>query len=202
MQDSIIEIAVIVSEGDLTHRYEGPNVVIHADRSSPMNDIVRAMHETSNLLTLASESTITVSQAEQMVLNFLVSLGLKAKECPLAGNSVSVDRQFIKRYMPRLANFLHYRTVDVTTVRLLAQAWYPHLPLFQKKATHRALVSVDSVLIIFRTTFGKAFLNWSTIKGSHLFKLLPTDGFTPKRAFYWLTVRFSHCKTSCQGKDS
>ncbi|VDM71730.1 unnamed protein product [Strongylus vulgaris] len=141
-KQTLVEIATIVTDKDLNIVAEGPDIVIYQPENvlAKMEEWSKQMFTKNGLLKKIQESTVTLPEAEEKVLRFLEKETEKG-ECPLAGNSVSADRCFIKKYMPRLAEHLHYRTVDVSTVKELARRWYPDefsmAP--QKKCTHRAL---------------------------------------------------------------
>lgn len=147
--DVLVEMAVLVTDGDLNLIGEGVDVVIHADAAkvSGMNDFVTAMHTNSGLITEIADG-ISVSQAEEQILAYLASAGVQAGKSPLAGNSVSVDRNFIARDMPRLSEYLHYRTVDVSSIKELARRWHPRVYFNApaKSGNHRALGDIkDSI---------------------------------------------------------
>ena len=139
----IVEIATIVTDDNLNIVAEGPDLVIHAstEELAEMGDFVTAMHTKSGLLPAISASTISVREAEKATLEFLRAQGIEAGAVPLAGNSIGTDRRFLVRYMPELENFLHYRVVDVSTVKELVKRWYPDVTAARadKDSTHRAL---------------------------------------------------------------
>lgn len=147
--DVLVEIAVLVTDGDLNIIGEGVDVVIHADQAhvSGMNEFVTSMHTNSGLITEIADG-ISVSQAEDHILDYLESAGVHPGKSPLAGNSVSVDRGFIARDMMRLSQYLHYRTVDVSSIKELARRWYPRVYFNApaKSGNHRALGDIkDSI---------------------------------------------------------
>lgn len=140
-KESIIEIATIITDKDLKPVGTGPNLVIHqpAKLLSGMDEWNQNQHTKSGLLEKVKKSKITLKKAEQMTLEFVKKFCLE-KEAPLCGNAVHHDRRFLIKYMPKLSNYLHYRHVDVTTVKLLIQRWYPNdINLPKKRDTHRAL---------------------------------------------------------------
>ncbi|KAL6734602.1 hypothetical protein Aduo_005128 [Ancylostoma duodenale] len=141
-KQTLVEIATIVTDKDLNVVAEGPDIVIHQPEEvlDLMEEWPRQTFIKNGLLKKIRESRITLERAEGMVLEFLEKETVKG-ECPLAGNSVSMDRCFINKYMPRLGKHLHYRTVDVSTVKELAKRWYPDefVKAPPKKNTHRAL---------------------------------------------------------------
>lgn len=147
--DVLVEMAVLVTDGDLNLIGDGVDVVIHAEASkvSAMNEFVTSMHTNSGLITEIANG-ISVSQAEEQILAYLISAGVQAGKSPLAGNSVSVDRNFIARDMPRLSEYLHYRTVDVSSIKELARRWHPRVYFNApaKSGNHRALGDIkDSI---------------------------------------------------------
>src|SRR5580693_2974959 len=142
-KERIIEVAVILTDGQLTELAVGPELVIHQtdELLAAMDDWNKQHHGASGLVDRVRASTITDGDAEQQILTFLAA-HVPAKDRPvLAGNSIHQDRRFIRRYMPALDRRLHYRMVDVSTVKELARRWYPQIVAKQpaKKETHRAL---------------------------------------------------------------
>ena len=148
-KDVLVEIAVLVTDSELNVIGEGIDLVIKATpgQLAGMNEFVTQMHTTSGLITQISEG-ITVEAAEDAILAYLESAGTVAGKSPLAGNSVSVDRNFIARDMSRLNEYLHYRTVDVSSIKELARRWYPKIYFAApaKTGNHRALGDIqDSI---------------------------------------------------------
>jgi oligoribonuclease len=147
--DALVEIAVLVTDSDLNVIGDGVDLVIKAsaEKLSGMNEYVTQMHTASGLITEIPNGT-SASAAEDAILKYLESAGTVAGKSPLAGNSVSVDRNFIARDMPRLNEYLHYRTVDVSSIKELARRWYPKLYFASpaKTGNHRALGDIqDSI---------------------------------------------------------
>jgi oligoribonuclease len=147
--DALVEIAVLVTDSELNVIGNGIDLVIHAtdDQIDGMNDFVRKMHTDSGLIHEIAGG-VTMADAEQQILNYLQSAGVVAGKSPLAGNSVSVDRNFIARDMKQLAEFLHYRTIDVSTIKELSRRWYPkaYFAAPAKTGNHRALGDIqDSI---------------------------------------------------------
>jgi len=144
--DKLIEIAALVTDGDLNVLGEGVNVVIGADDEAldAMIPLVRDMHAKSGLTPLVRASTVTLAEAEDQVLAYLREHIANPGTVPLAGNSIATDRGFIARDMPRLDAFLHYRMVDVSSVKELARRWYPRAYFGQpdKGLSHRALADI------------------------------------------------------------
>ena len=149
VNDALVEIAVLVTDSDLNVIGEGIDVVIHAsaEKLAGMNEYVTQMHTTSGLITEIPNG-MSASQAEDAILAYLESTGTIAGKSPLAGNSVSVDRNFIARDMPRLSEYLHYRTVDVSSIKELTRRWFPkaYFAAPAKTGNHRALGDIqDSI---------------------------------------------------------
>ena len=145
-RDLIVEIATIVTDGSLDTLVEGPDLVIAAPEESldVMDPVVVGMHEGSGLMSLIRASEVTVAGAEQRTLAFLREHVPEPGVAPLAGNSVHADRAFLRRYMPELEAWLHYRNVDVSTFKEVARRWAPDLvkqaPV--KGGMHRALADI------------------------------------------------------------
>lgn len=145
--DSILEIACIITGPDLKPLVE-TEAVIHApaDAVNRMSDFVREMHTKNGLLARCAKSATTVDQAEKQILQ-LVAKHCERGQGVLAGNSIHQDRRFLIRHMPTLEGFLHYRQVDVSSLKVLAQAWYPAVPKFEKPdKAHTALADVKESL--------------------------------------------------------
>ena len=140
--DVILEIACVVTTGTLEIIAQGPNIVIHQPDMllNKMDHWCTTTHTKSGLIDKVRASTTTVEEAEQQVLSFLREHCQEGKS-PLGGNSVWMDRLFLMRWMPRLAKFLHYRTIDVSTIKELIKVWYPPTEhkKFKKNNVHRAL---------------------------------------------------------------
>ncbi|XP_035825833.1 probable oligoribonuclease isoform X3 [Aplysia californica] len=140
--DTILEIACIVTEGDLALVAEGPSLIIHQENEvlENMGEWCTEQHGKSGLTESVRNSKISLHQAEEQVLEF-VKQHTPSGVCPIAGNSVGKDKQFLERYMPRLASHFHYRIVDVSTIKELCRRWYPNLEkrLPSKNLSHRAL---------------------------------------------------------------
>ncbi len=136
----ILEVAVLVTDADLNEVGEGYETVVHQPERVllAMDAWCTEHHGKSGLTAAVRASKVGTRQAETALLDLLAPL-TKAGTSPLAGNSVHVDRAFIARYMPRLEAFLHYRIIDVSSVKELAKRWYPALPAYEKKQSHRAL---------------------------------------------------------------
>lgn len=144
--DRLIEIAALVTDADLNILGDGIDVVIHADDESldGMIEVVTQMHTRSGLIDEVRASTIDVPTAEQMVMDYIRTYVKQAKTAPLAGNSIATDRGFIARDMPALDNYLHYRMIDVSSIKELCRRWYPRIYYGQpdKGLAHRALADI------------------------------------------------------------
>src|SRR6266496_4243920 len=158
-KDALVEIAVLVTDSELNIIDEGVDIVIHADDAvlDTMPDIVREMHANSGLTPLVRSSTVTVAEAEAQVLEYVRRHIPDARTAPLCGNSIATDRGFIARDMPLLDAHLHYRMIDVSSIKELARRWYPRVYYAQptKGLAHRALADIrESVqeLIYYRQT--------------------------------------------------
>jgi oligoribonuclease len=139
----IIEIASIITDLDLNIIAEGPDLVIHTHDKilERMNDFVHEMHHSSGLIEEVKNSKITIEEAEKQTLEFIEKhLGTKYKP-PLCGNSIGTDRRFLDDQMNKLEQRLHYRVVDVTSIKELVKRWYPEINAIvpPKKENHRAL---------------------------------------------------------------
>jgi oligoribonuclease len=148
-KDVLVEIAVLVTDSELNVIGDGVDVVIKATEAqlAAMNEYVTEMHKASGLITEIPKG-ISVADAEAQVLTYLTASGATEGKSPLAGNSVGVDRSFIARDMPALFNFLHYRTIDVSSVKELARRWFPRVYFAApvKTGNHRALGDIkDSI---------------------------------------------------------
>jgi oligoribonuclease len=144
--DRLIEIAVLVTDADLNILGDGIDVVIHTDDAamSAMIPIVTEMHTRSGLIEEVRASTVDLAAAEEQVLDYIRTHVKQAKTAPLAGNSIATDRGFIARDMPKLDDFLHYRMIDVSSIKELCRRWYPRIYFGQpeKGLTHRALADI------------------------------------------------------------
>lgn len=140
--DTLLEVAVLVTDSDLSIVAEGPNVVIHHPDEvlARMNDWCIQHHGKSGLTQMVRDSTISMEEAEDKVVKF-VKEWTPENRCPLAGNSVGQDAKFLEKYMPALMEHLHYRIVDVSTVKELSRRWFPEefAMVPRKKMAHRAL---------------------------------------------------------------
>ncbi len=157
-RERLLEIAVIVTGPDLTPRIEGPVLVIHQSDAllDKMDAWNKGTHGRSGLIDKVRASTLSEAQAEQQILTFIQKYVPKASS-PLCGNTISQDRRFLVKYMPKLEAWLHYRNLDVSTLKELARRWKPEVySAFKKQQKHTALADVhESIeeLIHYRTHF-------------------------------------------------
>ncbi len=139
----IVEIATIITDDQLEIVAEGPDLVIHqpAEAMAEMDEVVVNMHTSSGLLDAIAASTVTLEEAGAATLAFIKEHVPEARTVPLCGNSIGTDRRFLVRYLPEIEDHLHYRSVDVSTIKELARRWHPQaLAGLPRKATaHRAL---------------------------------------------------------------
>ena len=139
----IVEIATIITADQLDIVAEGPDLVIHADEAqlAEMDDFVTDMHTKSGLLEQIRSSSTRLEEASQATLEFIMEHIKKPRSVPLCGNSIGTDRRFLDAYMPEIENFLHYRSIDVSTAKELARRWNPAVlkGIPKKETSHRAL---------------------------------------------------------------
>jgi oligoribonuclease len=142
----IVEVASLVTDDDLNVVAEGPSLVVHQppEALAAMDDVVRDMHTRSGLLTEVEASTVDTAAAEAATLAFLTNQLGAPRTVPLCGNSIGTDRRFLAAYMPQVENYLHYRSVDVSSVRELLERWNPAAAAGRppKGEGHRALADI------------------------------------------------------------
>ncbi len=147
---SIVEIAALITDDNLGLVANGPGLVIHqpAEVLDRMDDTVRAMHTDSGLLEKIEASTVSLAEAGALVLAFLQEHIEEPRTVPLCGNSIGTDRRFLARHLPEIDNFLHYRSIDVSTVKELARRWQPSVyeSAPAKARGHRALDDIRESL--------------------------------------------------------
>ena len=141
--DTILEIATIITDANLNTLAEGPNLAIHHPDAvlDAMDDWCREHHAASGLSARVRQSDITLAEAEAQTLSFIAQY-VPPGASPLCGNSIHQDRRFLVRHMPKLEAWLHYRNIDVSTIKELARRWYPALKPPLKKGSHLALQDV------------------------------------------------------------
>jgi oligoribonuclease len=146
----IVEIATLITDDELVVVAEGPDLVVHATEAElgAMDDFVREMHTGSGLLADIAASELTLADAGRQTLDFIRAHVPKPRTVPLAGNSIGTDRRFLAAHLPEIEEYLHYRSVDVSTVKELAGRWYPNAlaaaPV--KAGGHRALDDIRESL--------------------------------------------------------
>ena len=143
--DELVEIAVVITDYDLNPVDAGLSIVIKPDASAleNMGEFVRAMHTESGLIEEIPNG-VSVAEAEYEVLEYILKHVPEEQKAPLAGNSIGTDRSFLAKYMPRLDGHLHYRNVDVSSIKELAKRWYPraYFNAPAKNGGHRALADI------------------------------------------------------------
>lgn len=156
--DVVLEIATLVTDQDLNIVAEGPDLVVH--QPDEVLDNMSAWciehHGQSGLTAACRASTISLAEAERLTIEFLAQWCVPGKS-PLCGNSIGQDRRFMVRYTPALERFVHYRNVDVSTLKELCRRWYPDLPAYPKAETHRALDDIRESLGELRYYRSKVF---------------------------------------------
>ncbi|WP_092774629.1 oligoribonuclease [Actinokineospora terrae] len=161
-RDALIEIAALVTDSELTVLGEGIDLVIHADDEhlAAMPEVVRDMHARSGLTEEVRASALSLEDAERQVLDYVREWVPDARVAPLCGNSIATDRGFIARDMPALDAHLHYRMVDVSSIKELCRRWYPRVYYAQpdKGLAHRALADIRESIRELRYYRGTAFV--------------------------------------------
>ena len=144
--DALIEVAALVTDAELTILGEGVDLVIKPEQAAlgQMGDFVRSMHDESGLLA-ALDSGMGLAEAEQLVLDYVRQFVPEPRRAPLAGNTIGTDRMFLARDMPAFEQHVHYRSVDVSSIKELARRWYPraYYQAPAKSGNHRALADVQ-----------------------------------------------------------
>ena len=143
--DELLEVTVVITDYDLTPLDPGFNIVIKPDQSAleHMGDFVTNMHTESGLIN-EIQNGVSLAEAEYEVLEYILKFVPDAQTAPLAGNTIGTDRSFLAKYMPRVDGHLHYRSVDVSSIKELARRWFPRV-YFQaptKNGGHRALADI------------------------------------------------------------
>jgi oligoribonuclease len=147
--DSLVEIAVVITDSELNPIDDGIDLVIKplAGSLEQMNDFVRAMHTESGLISELGNG-LELAEAQTLVLEYIQRFIPTAKEAPLAGNTIGTDRLFIAKYLPEVDAHLHYRSIDVSSIKELSRRWYPrvYFQMPKKDGGHRALADIlDSI---------------------------------------------------------
>ena len=147
---TIVEIATLLTDDELEVIAEGPDLVVHATEAqlAEMDDFVTNMHTRSGLLERITTSSMTLEEAGEQTLAFLREHISEARTVPLCGNSIGTDRRFLATQLPEIETFLHYRSVDVSTLKELARRWHPEAfaAAPKKAAGHRALDDIRESL--------------------------------------------------------
>jgi oligoribonuclease len=145
-RDALVEVAALVTDPDLTVLGDGVDVVIHADETllGSMVEIVQEMHDKSGLTDAVRASTVTLAEAEDMIMSYVRTYVTEPRTAPLCGNSIATDRGFLARDMPTFDSYLHYRMIDVSSIKELCRRWYPRTYFGQpaKGLAHRALADI------------------------------------------------------------
>jgi oligoribonuclease len=166
----IVEIATIVTDDDLNVVAEGPDLVVHQPREAlvGLEDVVRDMHTSSGLLTAIAASTVSLEEAGRATLEFIIEHVPEPRTVPLCGNSIGTDRRFLAIYLPDIEEYLHYRSVDVSTIKELTRRWYPGaLEAVPRKATaHRALDDIRESIEELRWYREHVFRPSPTVEGA------------------------------------
>jgi oligoribonuclease len=146
VKDKLIEVAVLITDSELNVLDPGLDLIIGADDADldAMNDVVQQMHAKSGLTEEVRASSLTVAEAEQQILAYIKRWVPERRTAPLCGNSIGTDRGFLARDMPELDDHLHYRMIDVSSVKELARRWFPRVYFGQpaKGLAHRALADI------------------------------------------------------------
>jgi oligoribonuclease len=142
-KDVIVEIATLITDDDLNIIAEGPDLVVHQPEAAlaDMDEVVLKMHTASGLLDAIRSSEVSLADAGTATLEFLTAHIDRPRTVPLAGNSIGMDRRFLTAYLPEIEEFLHYRSIDVSTIKELSRRWYPDKMggLTKGASAHRAM---------------------------------------------------------------
>lgn len=159
-QDVILEIATIVTNSDLEILATGPNITIkhEEDILSQMDDWCIKTHTESGLVEKVCNSNTTTKEAEKLTLEFLKQW-VEPKSSPLCGNSIRMDREFIEKQMPLLDDYLHYRCIDVSTIKELAHRWKPEIKKFEKTNNHKAICDIKNSINELKYYVANNFIN-------------------------------------------
>jgi oligoribonuclease len=158
---TIVEMATLITDDGLEVVAEGPDIVVHQppEALAAMPEVVRAMHRESGLLPAIEASTVTLTEATARTLEFIKEHVPEPRTVPLAGNSIGTDRRFLAIFCPEIEEWLHYRSVDVSTVKELARRWYPEVAAAapSKRGAHRALDDIRESVAELRYYRGTVF---------------------------------------------
>ena len=160
-ENVVVEIATLITNDELEIIAEGPDLVIHATEEdlAKMDSFVVDMHTKSGLLPEIRNSNISVEEAEKQTMAFLNEHIKKEKSVPLCGNSIGTDRRFLAKYLPNIENFLHYRSVDVSSIKELVKRWFPEIleEAPKKNGGHRAMEDIKASVEELRFNRTKVF---------------------------------------------
>jgi oligoribonuclease len=149
-RDVIVEVATLITDDELQVVAEGPDLVVAAtpEQLAGMGDFVREMHTKSGLLAAIEASTISLEEAANATLEFIRAHVPQSRSVPLAGNSIGTDRRFLAAQMPAVEDYLHYRSVDVSTLKELVRRWFPEVAAAApvKAGGHRAMDDIKESL--------------------------------------------------------
>jgi len=161
--DVIVEIATLVTDDDLNVVAEGPDLVVTAPEAAlvAMEPVVLDMHTSSGLLEQIRSSTLTLEEAGAATLEFIKQHVSEPRTVPLCGNSIGMDRRFLAAHLPEIEEYLHYRSIDVSTIKELARRWYPAALAAQprKSLAHRAMDDIVESLEELRYWRSTVFLH-------------------------------------------
>jgi len=167
-QHIIVEIATLITDDALNLIAEGPNLVISAteEELEKMDTVVVEMHTKSGLLNEIKASEITLEEAGTQTLSFLKEHIPKGGTVPLCGNSIGTDRRFLAKWLPEIENFLHYRSVDVTSIKELGKRWFPKVTSSapEKDGGHRAMDDIKASLLELQYYRDNLFIDPNNIK--------------------------------------
>jgi oligoribonuclease len=164
LTDKIIEIATLITDKELNIVAQGPELIINQPETilQAMDSWNKEHHGASGLIEKVQKSTISIGMAEKETLNFIKKY-VDERTAPLCGNSIWQDRRFISGQMPGLDTWLHYRNIDVSTIKELARRWYPDLLSFKKQKQHTALADIKESIAELKYYKKKIFINSSQL---------------------------------------
>jgi len=177
--DALVEVAVLVTDADLNILGDGVDVIIAtpAAKLDGMSDCVREMHTKSGLIDEIRASTVTMADAESTIMDYVKQYVHEAGKAPLAGNTIGTDRTFLARDMPVLEGYVHYRNVDVSTIKELARRWYPRTfhAAPEKAGNHRALADIKESIRELKYYRAAVFVPPPGLTTEHLKALVAAD---------------------------
>lgn len=184
--DELVEISVVITDSELNPLDKGIDLLIKPSQAAVdhMNDFVRNMHTHSGLIN-EWDSGLPLEEAEKQVLTYIRSIVPEARKAPLGGNSVATDKMFLERYMPRVVEHLHYRLIDVSSLKELSKRWYPRVYFNapEKLGNHRALGDIYDSIDELRYYRAALFPEGEGPTSEHLASIAPGFvGYTQKLA--------------------